>query len=155
MADFSSGKINTLVSTTVIEVGIDIPRATLMIIEGAEYFGLAQLHQLRGRVGRSNLESFCYLVPVKSDGIPARLRYFSDNSDGFKLAQYDLEQRGPGQIYGKLQSGSLDLRLVDITDLSLIRATKQAAKSVIKQKLALSTELKSNIAKHQDLEYLN
>ena len=155
MADFSSGKINTLVSTTVIEVGIDIPRATLMIIEGAEYFGLAQLHQLRGRVGRSNLESFCYLVPVKSDGIPARLRYFSDNSDGFKLAQYDLEQRGPGQIYGKLQSGSLDLRLVDITDLSLIKATKQAAKSVIKQKLALSTELKSNIAKHQDLEYLN
>jgi len=155
MSDFASGKINTLVSTTVIEVGIDVPRATLMVIEGAEYFGLAQLHQLRGRVGRSNLPSFCYLVPVKNDGIPARLRYFAENSDGFKLAQYDLEQRGPGQIYGKLQSGALDLRLVDITDINLIKQARLAAKNIIEKKLVLSTELKTNIQKHQDLEYLN
>lgn len=155
MADFASGKINILISTTVIEVGIDVPRATLMVIEGAEYFGLAQLHQLRGRVGRSNLPSFCYLVPVKNDGIPARLRYFAENSDGFKLAQYDLEMRGPGQIYGKLQSGSLDLRLVDITDINLIKQARIAAKEIINMKLALSNELKGNIQKHQDLEYLN
>ncbi len=155
MADFASGKTNILVSTTVIEVGIDVPRATLMVIEGAEYFGLAQLHQLRGRVGRSDLPSFCYLVPVKNDGIPARLRYFAEQSDGFKLAQYDLEQRGPGQIYGKLQSGSLDLRLVDITDVELIKTSRKAAQQIIKQKMTLSTELKANIAKHQDLEYLN
>lgn len=155
MADFASGKINILVSTTVIEVGIDVPRATLMVIEGAEYFGLAQLHQLRGRVGRSDLPSFCYLVPVKNDGIPARLRYFAENSDGFKLAQYDLEQRGPGQIYGKLQSGALDLRLVDITDIDLIKKAREAAQSITKQKLTISAELKANIQKHQDLEYLN
>lgn len=155
MADFASGKVNILVSTTVIEVGIDVPRATLMVIEGAEYFGLAQLHQLRGRVGRSNLPSFCYLVPVKNDGIPARLRYFAENSDGFKLAQYDLEMRGPGQIYGKLQSGALDLRLVDITDINLIKQARAAAKNIIEKKLTLSTELKVNIQKHQDLEYLN
>ncbi len=155
MADFASGKINTLVSTTVIEVGIDVPRATLIVIEGAEYFGLAQLHQLRGRVGRSNLPSFCYLVPANNQNIPKRLRYFAENSDGFKLAQYDLEQRGPGQIYGKLQSGSLDLRLIDLHDLSLIESAKIAAESILKQKLTLSTELKANISKHQDLEYLN
>ncbi|MDQ5913604.1 MAG: ATP-dependent helicase RecG [Patescibacteria group bacterium] len=155
MADFASRQINTLVSTTVIEVGIDVPRATLMVIEGAEYFGLAQLHQLRGRVGRSDLPSFCYLVPVKNDGIPARLRYFAENSDGFKLAQYDLEMRGPGQIYGKLQSGALDLRLVDVTDLSLVKKAKEAAQDILKNELALSKELKANIQKHQDLEYLN
>jgi ATP-dependent DNA helicase RecG len=155
MSDFASGKTNILVSTTVIEVGIDVPRATLMIIEGAEYFGLAQLHQLRGRVGRSNLPSFCYLVPVKNDGIPARLRYFAENSDGFKLAQYDLEMRGPGQIYRKLQSGALDLRLVDITDLSLVKKAKEAAQEILNKKLTLSKELKANIQKHQDLEYLN
>lgn len=155
MTDFASGKINILVSTTVIEVGIDVPRATLMVIEGAEYFGLAQLHQLRGRVGRSDLPSFCYLVPVKNDGIPARLRYFAENSDGFKLAQYDLEMRGPGQIYGKLQSGALDLRLVDITDINLIKQARVAAKNIIEKKLTLSAELGANIQKHQDLEYLN
>jgi ATP-dependent DNA helicase RecG len=155
MANFVSGKTNILVSTTVIEVGIDVPRATLMVIEGAEYFGLAQLHQLRGRVGRSDLPSFCYLVPVKNGGVPARLRYFAEQSDGFKLAQYDLEQRGPGQIYGKLQSGSLDLRLVDITDVELIKTSRKAAEQIVKQKMALSIELKANIAKHQDLEYLN
>jgi ATP-dependent DNA helicase RecG len=155
MSDFASGKINTLVSTTVIEVGIDIPRATLIIIEGAEYFGLAQLHQLRGRVGRSNLPSFCCLVPAKNDGIPARLRYLAENSDGFKLAQYDLEMRGPGQIYGKLQSGALDLRLVDVTDLSLVKKAKEAAGEILKKNVTLSAELKTNIQKHQDLEYLN
>ncbi len=155
MADFASGKINTLVSTTVIEVGIDIPRATLMVIEGAEYFGLAQLHQLRGRVGRSNLPSYCYLVPANNQNIPKRLRYFAENSDGFKLAEYDLEERGPGQIYGKLQSGALDLRLINIHDLSLVKQAKTAAEQILKQKLTLSTELKANIAKHQDLEYLN
>lgn len=155
MADFASGKINTLVSTTVIEVGIDIPRATLIVIEGAEYFGLAQLHQLRGRVGRSNLPSFCYLVPANNQNIPKRLRYFAENSDGFKLAEYDLEQRGPGQIYGKLQSGALDLRLIDLHDLSLIKSAKSAAEQILNKKLTLSTELKANIQKHQDLEYLN
>ena len=155
MADFTSGKINTLVSTTVIEVGIDIPRATLMVIEGAEYFGLAQLHQLRGRVGRSSLPSYCYLVPANNQNIPKRLRYFAENSDGFKLAEYDLEERGPGQIYGKLQSGALDLRLINIHDLSLVKQAKTAAEQILKQKLTLSRELKANIAKHQDLEYLN
>jgi very-short-patch-repair endonuclease len=155
MADFASAKLNVLVSTTVIEVGIDIPQATLMIIEGAEYFGLAQLHQLRGRVGRSDLPSFCYLVPANNQNIPKRLRYFAENSDGFKLAEYDLEQRGPGQIYGKLQSGALDLRLIDLHDLSLVKSAKQAAEEILNKKLTLSTELKANIQKHQDLEYLN
>ncbi len=155
MTDFANGRTNILVSTTVIEVGIDIPRATLIVIEGAEYFGLAQLHQLRGRVGRSSLPSYCYLVPANNDGIPARLRYFADNSDGFKLAQYDLDMRGPGQIYGKLQSGALDLRLFDINDPELIKQARQAAKDIINSNLKLTKELKSNIKKHQDLEYLN
>lgn len=155
MQDFASGKINTLVSTTVIEVGIDVPRATVMVIEGAEFFGLAQLHQLRGRVGRSELQSYCYLSLAGKDSIPARLRYFVQSSDGFELAQYDLELRGPGQIYGKLQSGALDLRLVDITDLSLINSTKKAAKEILNKKLALSKELRASISNHQDLEYLN
>lgn len=157
MEEFMSGDINILVSTTVIEVGVDVPRATVMVIEGAEFFGLAQLHQLRGRVGRSNKQSYCYLVPTGTN-IPDRLRYFERNDNGFKLAEYDLAQRGPGQIYGKMQSGALDLRMIDtgdINDMSLVELSRSEAKRVVAKKIELSATIKDKIAKHQGLEILN
>jgi ATP-dependent DNA helicase RecG len=155
MADFVAGRINTLVTTTVIEVGVDVPEATVMIIEGAEFFGLAQLHQLRGRVGRSDRPSYCFLIPAKNDGIPKRLEYFASQNDGFKLAEYDLASRGPGQIYGRLQSGALDLRMVDTNNQGLIDLASKVADRVIKNELSLSPELAMAIDRHQHLEILN
>lgn len=128
MGEFAAGKIDILVSTTVIEVGIDVPNATVMLIEGADRFGLATLHQLRGRVGRGAHQSFCFLVAEGyTPGSAERLKAMERTNDGFCLAQIDLDLRGPGQIYGLAQHGILDLRMADISDTKLLAEVKALA----------------------------
>jgi len=128
MNEFAQGRLDVLVATTVIEVGIDIPNATVMLIEGAQQFGLAALHQLRGRVGRGEHPSFCYLVSESNtDATRRRLEAMEKSQDGFRLAQIDLELRGPGQIYGTRQHGTLELQFADISDTKLLAAVRQAA----------------------------
>ncbi|MBN1331630.1 ATP-dependent DNA helicase RecG [Candidatus Dojkabacteria bacterium] len=128
--NFEASKQQILLSTSVIEVGIDIPRANIIVIEGAERFGLAQLHQLRGRVGRAEEQGWCFLFTsdIPTDEQAARLKYFSEESDGFKIAEYDLHRRGPGEVYGTRQAGIPNLRFANLFDLELIKATKKAAK---------------------------
>jgi ATP-dependent DNA helicase RecG len=132
MNKFKNNEINILVSTSVVEVGVDIPNASLMMIEGAERFGLAQLHQFRGRVGRSIHQSYCFLfVGNESPKAMERLRFFEKNSDGFKLAEKDLEMRGPGVVYGTAQSGLMNLRLAKLTDRDIIKKARDSAQAVI------------------------
>ncbi len=126
MEAFARGDIDILVATTVIEVGVNVPNATVMVIEGADRFGLAQLHQLRGRVGRSTDQAYCYVVPSDSKSPSQRLRSFVRISDGFKLAEIDLELRGPGAIYGTLQHGALDLKFANLSDHKLLAEVRQA-----------------------------
>lgn len=126
MDEFVAGNIDVLVSTTVIEVGVNVPNATIMVIEGADRFGLAQMHQLRGRVGRSTDQAYCYVVPSDSKAPSRRLRAFCQTTDGFKLAEMDLEIRGPGAIYGTLQHGELDLRFANLSDHKLLAQARQA-----------------------------
>jgi ATP-dependent DNA helicase RecG len=115
MDDFKHGRIKILVSTTVIEVGVDVPNATVMVIEQAERFGLAQLHQLRGRVGRGAEQSFCILVTERvNDAARERIRTMVDTNDGFQIAEMDLKLRGPGEFFGTRQSGLPSLRIANI-----------------------------------------
>jgi ATP-dependent DNA helicase RecG len=131
MNSFKAGNIDILVSTTVIEVGVDVPNASIIIIESAERFGLAQLHQLRGRVGRGPEQSYCYLVMADSKAPSARLREIERSEDGFYLAEVDLRLRGPGEIYGRLQHGALNLRIASLSDTKLIaRAQTQVAQFI-------------------------
>jgi ATP-dependent DNA helicase RecG len=134
MADFIAGKYDILVSTTVIEVGVDIPNASIMLIVGAERFGLAQLHQLRGRVGRGAHQSYCFLMLGDKQAPLQRLRALESTTDGFKLAELDLKLRGPGAIYGIFQHGALDLRIADLTDMKLIAAARSSAQEFITKK---------------------
>jgi ATP-dependent DNA helicase RecG len=133
MARFKAGEIELLVSTTVIEVGVDVPNATVMVVESAERFGLAQIHQLRGRVGRGEHPGFCYLVPSDDMGISKRLRVLTHVTDGFRLSEIDLELRGPGAIYGMRQSGALDLRIAELSDEKLIAQAKKVAEEFVKR----------------------
>ncbi len=129
MSDLKNKKIDILVSTSIVEVGIDIPEATIMIIEGAERFGLAQLHQLRGRIGRSNIQSYCFLFTEStSEKINKRLEFFSKNNLGIKLAEYDLSNRGAGNIFGTEQHGFVNLKIASLSDSELINKTKRAVK---------------------------
>jgi ATP-dependent DNA helicase RecG len=131
MAEFLAKKYDILVSTTVIEVGIDVSNASIMLIEGAERFGLAQIHQLRGRVGRGAHQSYCYLMLSDAKAPSQRLRALENTTDGFKLAELDLRLRGPGAIYGTLQHGALDLRIAKLTDTKMIAAARAAAQQFI------------------------
>lgn len=132
MKKFREGEIDILVSTSVVEVGIDIPKATVMMIEGAERFGLAQLHQFRGRVGRSSLQSYCFLfTESKSKKTRKRLEALLKYSDGFKLAEKDLEIRGPGDLIGKRQWGLPNLSMEALKDLSLVEEAREAAKEIL------------------------
>ncbi len=131
MQAFANGELDILVSTTVIEVGVHVPNATIMLIEGAERFGLAQIHQLRGRVGRGGQTGYCYLMPSNSQAPGPRLRALENMNDGFKLAELDLEIRGPGAIYGTMQHGALDLRVAKLSDIKLIAAARNAAQQFI------------------------
>ena len=131
MQDFIDKKYDILVSTTVVEVGVDVPNASIIMIEGAERFGLAQLHQLRGRVGRSDIQSYCYLVPTTDKNISKRLRAMQNTYDGFRLAELDLELRGPGAIYGTRQHGQLDLRFAKLSDTRLISKVRSDVKTFL------------------------
>ncbi|HEY5805979.1 MAG TPA: ATP-dependent DNA helicase RecG [Candidatus Saccharimonadales bacterium] len=133
MADFVTRKLDILVSTTVIEVGVDVPNASIMLIEAAERFGLAQIHQLRGRVGRGSHKGHCYLMMSDSSAPPKRLQALERMSDGFRLAELDLELRGPGAIYGTMQHGALDLRVAQLTDVKLIATARNSALSFIEK----------------------
>jgi ATP-dependent DNA helicase RecG len=133
MEQFVRHEIDILVSTTVIEVGVDVPNASIMLIEAAERFGLSQIHQLRGRVGRGGHKGFCYLMMSDSKKPPQRLEALERMSDGFKLAELDLELRGPGAIYGTMQHGALDLRIAKLSDTRLIAAARHMAQAFIDQ----------------------
>jgi ATP-dependent DNA helicase RecG len=130
MKRFVEGQTHIMVSTTVIEVGVNVPNATVMVIESAEKFGLSQLHQLRGRVGRGNEKSFCILLTgtkISTEG-KQRIHIMCNTSDGFKIAEKDLELRGPGDIEGTKQSGLLNFKLASLVDDKelLIRARQEA-----------------------------
>jgi len=131
MTDFYKGFYQILVSTTVIEVGVDVPNATIMMIEGANRFGLAQLHQLRGRVGRGSNQAYCFLVPENDDLLEnERLTALEKSNDGFELAEIDLKQRGPGDFLGERQSGFKDLQLMNIMNVELIECARSYAEKI-------------------------
>ena len=136
MAEFKAGKINVLVATTVIEVGVDVPNASLMVIENAERLGLAQLHQLRGRVGRGSIESYCVLFYQSPLSLQARARLavMRDSNDGFEIARKDLEIRGPGEVLGTRQTGLLQMCIADIVRDNYLLPEIQKAGEIILQK---------------------
>ena len=157
MERFASGEIQILVSTTVVEVGVDVPNSTLMVIENAENYGLAQLHQLRGRVGRGQTASFCYLLTSGDNRPSRRLLELEKSSDGFYLAEVDLKLRGPGEIYGALQHGALDLRIATLSDTRLIHRAQTDVAEFLKnpENMLKYTELMDGIKRYQQITTLN
>jgi ATP-dependent DNA helicase RecG len=139
---FRAGMRDVLVSTTVIEVGVDVPNSTVMLIEDAERFGLSQLHQLRGRVGRGEHKSFCVLMcDPRTDEGRARLQVMTKTQNGFEIAEHDLQLRGPGEFYGTRQSGLPDFRLANIiTDVETIQQARLTAFDLIAQDPNLEAE---------------
>ena len=135
MERFVSGKTDVLVSTTVVEVGVNVPNATVMMIEDAQRFGLAQLHQLRGRVGRSDKQSYCIMIDTSGSGSAhERLKIMNESNDGFKIAEKDLQLRGPGDLFGIRQSGLIEFRMGDIfTDASVLQEANQAAEDIYRK----------------------
>jgi ATP-dependent DNA helicase RecG len=149
---FAHHQLDVLISTPVVEVGVDIPAATIMFIEGAERFGLASLHQLRGRVGRSDIQSYCLLFTT-GDRIPKRLKYLESINSGMILAELDLKIRGPGELYGLKQSGYINLKLASLTDTKLIATTQNHAAGLVQHDPRLThyplltQEIKTSLAK--------
>ena len=138
MNRFRRGKIDILVSTSVIEVGIDVSNATVIVIEGAERFGLAQLHQFRGRVGRGKHQSFCFLFSESSSGkTRLRLQAILESKSGFELAEKDLRFRGPGDFAGIKQWGIPDFAMNQLTNLALVGQAREAATAILEQDIAL------------------
>lgn len=152
MRHFSAGAIQLLVSTAVVEVGVNVPNATVMIIEGAERFGLAQLHQLRGRVGRAEHQSYCYLFPTNDEAAESeRLKILKRTTDGFEIAEKDLELRGPGEIYGVAQSGFSNLKVASLLDYATIKIAREEAERILKQ----DPELKNHDILRRKVEQKN
>ncbi len=140
MQAFAAGELDVLVSTTVVEVGVNVPNAVIMIIENAERFGLSQLHQLRGRVGRGSVQSYCILISdARNDAAVSRLRIMCQTNDGFLIANEDLKQRGPGDFFGSRQHGLPDMKIANMmTDMQIFTMAQEAAKDI----LAKDPELK-------------
>ena len=148
MSAFSAGELQLLVATTVIEVGVDVPNASLMIIENAERMGLSQLHQLRGRVGRGSAASSCVLLykPPLSRTAKARLAVLRDSNDGFVIAQRDLDLRGPGEVLGTRQTGAMNLRIADLPrDADLLSGVQTAANQLLQDQTAAGAQRISRI----------
>lgn len=148
MREFLDGKIKILVSTSVVEVGVDIPNASIMMIEGADRFGLAQLHQFRGRVGRSDHQSYCFLfTDSDSPKTLSRLQALVDCSDGFALAKMDLKFRGPGEVYSTMQKGFPELKIASLFDYELMKLAKDEAEKLIERDESLESwaELKNEV----------
>jgi ATP-dependent DNA helicase RecG len=134
MLDFKKGEIDILLSTSVVEVGVDVPRATIMMIEGAERFGLSQLHQFRGRVGRSDMQSYCFLFTTDPSMLNRkRLKALVESNNGFELAEKDLEIRGPGSLYGTQQWGLPDIAMQGLSNIFLVEKTRAAAKELLEK----------------------
>jgi ATP-dependent DNA helicase RecG len=132
---FKNNKINILVTTPIIEVGIDIPNASIMLIQSADRFGLAQLHQIRGRVGRGHLQSFCYLFSQsENEKTQQRLEFLENHNNGLKIAEYDLKNRGPGEAFSIIQHGFPSLKLASLSDLDLIKLGQAIMADLIKDK---------------------
>lgn len=157
MQSFINHDIDVLVATTVIEVGVDVANASAMVIMGADRFGLAQLHQLRGRVGRAQYEGHCYLVMTDSKAPSRRMRAIASTTNGFELAELDLEIRGPGAIYGTRQHGTLDLRIAQLTDVALIAKARTAVRQFIdmKENLLQYKQIAAAVKRASKLTYLN
>lgn len=157
MQDFKDKKYDILVSTTVVEVGVDVPNATVMMIEDAEQFGLSQLHQLRGRVGRGKHQSYCYLMMSTNNKPSERLREIEQANDGFYLAEVDMRLRGPGEIYGRMQHGALNLQIATLADTKLIARAQKAAQAFIAsgENLADYPNLAREVRRNQRLTTLN
>lgn len=156
MQRFVQGDTHIMVSTTVIEVGVNVPNASVMVIESAEKFGLSQLHQLRGRVGRGSEKSFCILLTGSKASKEAkeRINIMCATNDGFKIAEKDLEMRGPGDIEGTRQSGALNFKLASIVnDKGLLEKAKEKAEQIVEQDLYLdsteNTMLKNYLSSQQ------
>ena len=157
MQKFADGELDMLVSTTVVEVGVNVPNATVMLIENADNFGLSQLHQLRGRVGRGKYQSFCHLMMSGHDKPSQRLREIEKSQDGFYLAEVDLKLRGPGEIYGKMQHGDLNLKIASLADTALIARAQFEAERFVKegQDLLQYNHLAHAVSRYQRLTVLN
>jgi len=157
MRSFSQGDLDILVSTTVVEVGVDVPNATVILIEDADRFGLAQLHQLRGRVGRSSHQSYAYLMVSSSKAPSKRLKEVEQSNDGFYLAEVDLELRGPGEIYGRAQHGELNLQVARLGDTKMIHRAQRAAVAFMKsgEDLLQYKELTKDVERYQRITTLN
>ncbi len=154
MERFAENKINILVSTSVVEVGVNVPNATIMIIEDADRFGLSQLHQLRGRIGRSVYDSTCYLFSkTENDTSLSRLKNFTETSSGFELAEIDLRERGAGSLISKKQSGLSDIAMEALKNLKLVETAKEYAKEIIENDKHLENfgELRVKLEKYNDL----
>jgi ATP-dependent DNA helicase RecG len=159
MSDFSKNKINILVSTTIIEVGVNIPNATIMVIESPERFGLAQIHQLRGRVGRDKKQGYCYLMLNDIKAPSKRLVALEHTYNGFKLAELDLEIRGPGVVYGTMQHGKIgfDLQVATLTNTSLMLSARKAATEFINrgESLLQYVQLNDRVKRLRSITTLN
>lgn len=157
MRDFKDSVYDILVSTTVVEVGVDVPNASVMLIENADHFGLSQLHQLRGRVGRGAHQSHCYLMMSDSSKPSQRIREIARSNDGFYLAEVDLKLRGPGEIYGRAQHGALNLQVASLADAKLVARAQRAADEFVERgyDLLQYKELKADVEYYQRLTTLN
>ncbi|MDD2752618.1 MAG: helicase-related protein, partial [Candidatus Omnitrophica bacterium] len=161
MSGFKNGKIQVLIATTILEVGIDVPNATVMVIEHAQRFGLSQLHQLRGRIGRGSAESFCILVSAgQTPDSKARLEAMVKYSDGFAISEQDLKIRGPGEFFGSRQHGLSELKIGNpLTQMQLLKKAREAAINLVKkdqllaqrQNLALKEKLLQRFPEYEKL----